>query len=442
MPDDAAVAVGAASGAGSGAPAGGAGAAPAAEPPAPAAPQTDEQILGIEPIGAEPAAEPVQEPEQQPDAQPADAAEPAQDAAAKIAEDGRLMPVKWREMAKNDPEFRTMFYEHRAAKEKLATIEPQFNEFQTKLAAVEKADQAYLSGDPAAIQSELQGFIADKPAALLPMLQAGENLLKTALPQEYARIQSERLTETLKSNNFGNVFQVLRNAIEAGDQGLDVLKQQVSKILDWADGNGFPTTEKAMLAQQKAQLDARDAAHRQQEESNYNAGAKTFRDTVNSKLDEQIKSEIKTSMDKMLEKSAFADGAKARIAADTLAEIYKLLGAKADITDQIGQAIWPKGSKAADGSIIRGNFNDANRELAIRLPAEYAKSVLADTLKKVVEQYTKDFMAAADKTKTKAAAAASRVDLSGGSPAQRAPKPLTKKDVDYGKMDDQAILNA
>lgn len=444
MPDEAAVAVGAGNGAasGGGAPAGGAGGGGAAPAAVPTAPQTDEQILGIDPVGTAPAEEVASpEAEQQPDPAAAAAAKtPEAEAAEKIAEDGRLMPVKWREMAKNDPEFRTLFYTSKANAEKLAQIEPKFTEMQTAVQAVEKADQTYLSGDLVAIQGELKSFLADKPEALMPMFQAGEALLKELHPQEYQRIQTERLTNTLKGNNFDAAFQVLRNALNAGDEGSALLKQQVEKILEWADGNGFPTTEQAKLAQQKAQLDAREASHRQQDEQNYNTTASKFKETVNSKIKETIDAEIKTAADKFLEKSAFADGAKARIREEIGKELFAILGAKKEIVDQIGQAIWPNGSKDKSGALVRGMFNDANQQLAIRLPVDYAKSVLNDVIKKVVEQYTKDFMASHQTSEKKLAAAASRTEVSGGTPAPRGQKPLTKKDVQG--MTDEQILDA
>lgn len=440
-------AAGTGSGSGGGAPAGGAGGGAPAAPAAPAAPQTDEQILGIDPVGAAPAEEqaPVQQTEQEKAAAAAAAQKtPEQQAAdaARATEEAKAIPQKWQDLAKTDPEFRTLVVTAKANAEKLATMEPKFNELQTAVAAVDRADQAYLSGDPAAIQSELRTFIAEKPEAIEPMLEAGLNLLKETNPQGYEQRLTKLTQETLRGWQFDKAFQVFRNALNRGDEGMPTIKAQVEALLKFADENGFPTTEAAQVAQRAQELDQREASARQADERNYNESTRAFSNTVKDEIAKTLKSEIKAGVDKFLEKSAFPDGAKTRIAADVLTELNAMLAANKDMLDQVGKAIWPNGSKDAQGKIIRGAFNDANRAMAIKLPVDYAKSVLNDALKKVVEQYTKDFVASTDAAGKRADAAASKTEVSGGAPAPRGNRPLTKKDVDYSKMSDEQILGA
>ncbi len=434
-------------------------ASPAANVPAPAASpaapqqlsgdpatqgyQTDDQILGIDPVGASPAqepAEPVPETEQKPadPNAPKPAPTPEQEAAAKVEEDGRLMPVKWRELAKSDPEFRTLFYTNRANVEKLATMEPKFAEAQTALAEVERADTAWLSGDPAAIQTELKSFLGEKPDALVPMFQAGEQLLKQMLPEQHARMQADRITEGLRSQNFETAFQVLRQAIESKNP--ELLSAQVEKILDWAGKNGFPTTESERLAARAAELDARDATHAANEQRSYLSTQETFRSAVNTEMETAIKGEIKTSLDKLLEKSAFTAGARGRIDAEVLAETYKMLSANKEIPDALNKLLFPNGFKDAAGKQQRAVFNDATRKAAIDAPVSYARTILQDVIKRVVENYTTDFMAADQNRNARSAAAGAKTDVSGGNLQQREPRPLTKKDIDYSKQTDEDIL--
>ncbi len=421
-------------GAGGGGAAAAAPAAPAVEAPQ----QTDEQILGMEEVGA-PAkpAEVVPAAEQKP-ADPNAVKTPEQEAAEKLAEDGRLMPVKWRDLAKSDPEFRTLFYTNRANAEKLATMEPKFAEAQTTLAEVQRADTAWLSGDPNAIQAELKNFIGDKPDALIPMVQSAEQVMQQMLPEQYARIQSERMTAGLRSQNFENAFTVLRQAIEAKNP--ELLTAQVEKILDWAGKNGFPTTETERLAARAAELDARDRTNAANDERTYLSSQETFRTAVNTEMETAIKGEIKTSLDKLLEKAAFTAGARARIDAEVLSETYKMLSQNKEIPDQINRVLFPNGFKDAGGKQLRAAFSDAARRAAIDAPVAYAKTVLQDVIKRVVENYTKDFMAADTARQAKAAAAGARVDVTGGAEQPRTPRPLTKKDVDYDKMSDDDLL--
>jgi hypothetical protein len=402
--------------------------------------QTDEQVLGIEPVGApaKPAADVPKE-----EQKPADlnaARTPEQEAAAKLEEDGRVMPVKWREMAKSDPEFRTLFYQHRANAEKLATMEPKFAEAQTTLAEVQRADTAWLSGDPAAIQTELKSFVGDKPEALLPMLQAAEQLLKQSLPEQHARIEAGRITESLRSQNFQSAFQVLRQAIESNNP--ELLAAQVETILGWAGKNGFPTTDSERLASRAAELDARDATHAANEERSYQQNYNSFAATAKSEVRKAVETEIKTSLDKLLEKSAFTEGARARIATDAYAEVEKMLSNNAQLMEQIGRAIWPNGSKDAQGKPARGVLTEVNKQLAINAPTAYAKTILQDVLKRVTETYTKDFLASNDNRNARVAAAGARTDVSGGNLRQHEPRPLSKKDIDYSKMSDDDILSA
>lgn len=458
MADEAVVSLGAGGGApsgggdggGSGAGSGG-GSGDGGGAGAPAAPQTDEQILGIDPIGTPiKDDEPVPQTEQEKLAAAA-AAKPADPNAVKTpeqiaaeataaAQDDKTIPAKWQTLAKSDPEFRALYFTAKTNADKLATIEPQLQTAQTTLAAVEKMDQSFLSGDPVAIQGELKTFLADKPDALEPMLTAGLNQLKEANPQAY-QSQLEKLTqETLKGWQFDKAFEVLRSAIDSKDTAL--LSQQVEKILEFVDGNGFPTTEKAKLDARAKELDTRAAQEQSKDEASFVKSSHTFRDTVQTKIADTVQGEIKTSIAKLLEKSVFTDSAKGRIQADAYAELNKMLAGNKDIIEQVGKAIWPNGSKDANGKPVRGIFNDANRELAINLPVNYAKSVLNDVVKKVVEQYTTDFMAKQQTTDKRMAAAAGKVEVSGGSPSPQGKKPLSKKDIDYGKMSDNDILDA
>lgn len=430
-------------GGGSGAPGGG-------SPATPAPQQTDEQILGIDPVGSTPtdeapAAVPVSEQEKTAAAAKATAdagktPEQLQAEAAAKAADDKTVPAKWQELAKTDPEFRALYFTAKTNAEKLATMEPKFTEMQTVVAAAEKADQAYLSGDPIAIQGELKTFLAEKPDALAPMFEAGLNLLKEMQPQQYEQRLTQLTQETLKGWQFDKAFEVLRGALDAGDAGLGTLKAQVEKLLEFADGNGFPTTEKARVESRARELDTREATARTQDEQNYNKSTHAFKDAVIAKITEAHQANIKASLDTLLKDVAFTDGAKSRIAADALAEINKMLELNTGIIDQIGKAIWPNGSKDAQGKLVRGAWNDANRELAIRLPVEYAKSVMNDVLKKTIEQYTKDFMASQQNNQARAAAAAGKTEVSGGSPAPRGQKPLSRKDIDYSKQSDEDIL--
>ncbi len=444
-------------GGGSGAPAGGSGSGTpgGGAPAAPAAPQTDEQILGMDPIGTpvEDAPAAVPQTEQEKAAATAAAAkteadalktpeQKAAEAAEKLNEDGRLMPQKWRELAKTDPEFRTLFYTAKANGEKLAAIEPKFAEAQTTLAAVEKADQAYLSGDPIAIQGELKTFLAEKPEALEPMFEAGLNLLKESSPEKYQARLEQLTQETLKGWQFDKAFDFLRQCLSAGDEGLAGMKAQVEKMLEFVDKNGFPTTAEARVAAKAKELEGREAAERTRDEQSFVRTSQDFRKGVNDSIGATLTTEIKTSIDKLLEKTAFTDTAKARIAADARTEVDNMLRLNTGIIDQIGKAIWPNGSKGKDGQQIRGIFNEANKALAVKLPVEYAKSVLGDVLNKVIATYTTDFMATHKTAEKKMAAAAGKTEVDGGSSAPRGQKPLTKKDVDYSKMSDDDILSA
>jgi hypothetical protein len=438
-------------GAGGGAGAGSPTPATPAAPAAPAAPQTDEQILGMDPVGTAPAeaAPVVQQTEQEKAAAAAkataDAAKTpeqlATEQAAKATED-KAIPAKWQELAKTDPEFRTLYFTAKTNADKLATIEPQFLEAQTKIAEVAKLDEAMFSGDPTSVEGGLRQFLGEKSEALAPMFEAGLNLLKTTQPQAYEAQLTKLTTETLHGWQFDKAFEVLRNALDAGEEGLPTLKAQVQKMLEFADGNGFPTTEKARVEARARGLDAREAGERTKDEQNFVKTSNTFRDTVNSKITESVQGEIKTAIGKLLEKTAFTPGAQARIAADAHAEINKLLAQKTDIVDQIGKAIWPNGSRGQDGKPIRGVFSQANSDLAIKLPVEFAKTVLNDVLQKVVETYTTDFMASYQTAEKRRAAAAGKTEVSGASPAPRGQRALTRKDVDYSKMSDQDILDA
>jgi hypothetical protein len=426
---------------------GGGGDAAAAAPAAPAAPaadagsQSDEQILGIDPIGVAPAktVEPVV-PKTEPVADPNAVKTPEALAAENLAEDGRLMPVKWRDMAAKDPEFRTLFYQNRVNAEKLATMEPKFTEAQTTLAEVARADAAWLSGDATAIQTELKSFIGDKPDSVLPMIQAGEQLLKTMLPEEFARVTGERLVSSLKEINFDKGLEFLRSALDADNA--DGLKAQATKFLEYFDSHGFPTTDAARIAQRTAQLDARDTAHAASEQTAYLGSQETFRTAVNTEMNSSIQGGIKTSLDTLLKGAAFTDGARKRIDAEVFSEINKMLHDNKDIPDQINRVLFPNGFKDANGKPARAVFNATTQRAAIDAPVTYAKSVLQDVIKRVVENYTKDFMAADSNRQARVAAAGARTDVMGGGDRQRAPKPLTKKDVDYSRMSDDDILGA
>ena len=104
----------------------------------------------------------------------------------------------------------------------------------------------------------------------------------------------------------------------------------------------------------------------------------------------------------------------------------------------MNKAIWPNGQKDAQGKEVRGRWDASSMKVAIDAPVGFAKTILNNVIKEVVDQYTKDFIASTDASQKKFAAAAGKSEIAGGSSAPRGKKPLTSKDT-KGLTDEQIL---
>jgi hypothetical protein len=262
-------------------------------------------------------------------------------------------------------------------------------------------DAAYFNADPGA-QTGLASRLYDTdPAAFRSMLAAGARMLSERDPQGLAEL----------ARQLGATPEAARTAAKSLGQA----------------------------ARPEAQNSVQDNYAAGSTRARYsgvqgNAGAfpaeayRSFQSATNDEVGRSVHDAIDTTLHSTLPEG-IADGARRRIGEDIFQEVHATLAADRDLARQIGE-------------VLRGwRFDAASRQQVSTLVAGRARTVLPEVARRVVAEWTSSVLASDRAKSARIAAAASRRDITGG----RLPEPvptsaLRPRDIDYGRLSDEQIL--
>jgi hypothetical protein len=175
---------------------------------------------------------------------------------------------------------------------------------------------------------------------------------------------------------------------------------------------------------------AAPARGEKQSASEFDAGGYAeFERSTNEAVVAEMNREIGRVMERALPEG-IAEGARRRIAEDTLAEVHGLLRSDRQLATQVAET-------------IRGaNFDDGARQQVARLIAARARGVLPAAAKRVIGEWTGTVLATHRESASRQEASQSRVDILGGGVPQPVPRKGTSpREINYRQTSDEEILS-
>ena len=162
----------------------------------------------------------------------------------------------------------------------------------------------------------------------------------------------------------------------------------------------------------------------------FDAGAYAqFERATNDAVVSDVTRAIEHTLDHALP-AGIADGARRRIAGDTLNEVHAALRGDRQLSAQVSEAL------------RTGRFDDAAREQVSRLIASRARGVVPAAAKRVIGEWTGSVLATHRERAAKQQSTQSRVDITGGGLPQPVPRRTVRpSDVDYRATSDEEILS-
>lgn len=246
-----------------------------------------------------------------------------------------------------------------------------------RASAIETFDHAFYGDDGASRQKFVERLYADNPDGLRAMFAAAEQILGRA----QSRPETGRVAEGKASS---------------------------------AEGQ---------------RRDQSNQAPRTQDASSFNpASYAEFERSTNDAVISELKRSIEATLNRALPNEV-ADGARQRIATDTLNEIHSALRADRQLSQRVAE-------------VMRGNrLDDSTRAAVAQLIASRARGLVSTAAKRVVGEWTNSVLSTHRERNTRQQATESRVDITGGGmPQPVARRAVRSGDIDYRSTTDEQIL--
>jgi hypothetical protein len=414
---------------------------------------TDDQLLdqaepggeageapGAAEAGAEPSSEsqPDVEKKQELDEAEHEKAEPAE----KIEEDPTLaVPPELKAMFKDPkvgPQVRDLYYRHAAYQQVFPTVaeargmrELFPNGIEDAKAVLENAeqlerfDELFYSENPEDRAQFVASLHREDPEAFAGLIQSLPDTLYQMDPALYKQSLAVPLVQDFLTNMYNIAL------AEGGEEGenlknaVDVLAHAAfRKTMDQLSAaERTPDPRATALERRQQELEKREAAIRERAWGE-------FHQATNDTVVERVVTDIRSTVDKLLEGSRASEGAKQRIVRDIYNELKAAMQANRDLRQQLRR------------EYRNGSMDQVHADRIVNLWVGRAKLLLRPLAQKVVSQWTKDVLTSTEQRREAQNRAASRPDLSGGSPrgTPTGASGLKPEDVDYGATSDDDIL--
>jgi hypothetical protein len=275
---------------------------------------------------------------------------------------------------------------------------PQFAALWQRATALETFDRAYYGADAAAQQQLITQLHADDPAVFRAMVTAATQVL-----------------DSNRDNRRGNA-----PPLNTGTGYTNGAGQEPGGTKPGAPehANVSPQFDTAAYAQ--------------------------FEQATNDAVVADVGRAIERALDRALP-SGIADGARRRIAGDTLAEVHAALRGDRQLAEQVAEILG--GPQAANGAAGRASSSTARldaaaRDAVTRLITSRARGVVPEAARRVIGEWTGSVLATHRERNARQEAAGSRVDVTGGA----MPEPIVKRavapgDINYRATSDEDILS-
>ena len=279
---------------------------------------------------------------------------------------------------------------------------PELSALWQRSAALEVFDHAFYSGDASAQQQLVTQLYSDDPGALRAMVAAATQLLEGSANDSVARAPRARGISDTNSDrrSIGNDSPNAAKIPAFGERGLQ---------------NRTPEREADANANAPAAFNP--AAYAQ------------FEQSTNDVVVSDVSRAIERALDRALP-NGIADGARKRIAGDTLAEVHTALRGDRQLASQVS------------GALKNSQFDSATRDAITRLIVSRARGVVPEAARRVIGEWTGSVLASHRERTAKQQMSSSRVDLIGGALPQAVPQRAVKStDINYRATSDEDILS-
>jgi hypothetical protein len=154
-----------------------------------------------------------------------------------------------------------------------------------------------------------------------------------------------------------------------------------------------------------------------------------FEQSTNDAVVSDVNRAIERALDRALP-TGIADGARKRIAGDTLAEVHSALRGDRQLASQVA------------GALRNSQFDSATRDAITRLIVSRARGVVPEAARRVIGEWTGSVLASHRERTAKQQASSARVDVIGGALPQAVPQRGVKSsDINYRATSDEDILS-
>lgn len=263
---------------------------------------------------------------------------------------------------------------------------PELSALWQRSAALEVFDHAFYSGDVSAQRQLVTQLYSDDPGALRAMVAAANELLAPS----------------------GQSRHSARNA-----QNAPQMEKPGAPQDDGTPRENAPR-ENAENAASSAKFNP--AAYAQ------------FEQATNDAVISDVNRAIERALDRALP-NGIADGARKRIAGDTLAEVHTALRGDRQLASQVA------------GALRNSQFDSATRDAITRLIVSRARGVVPEAARRVIGEWTGSVLASHRERTAKQKASSARVDVIGGALPQIIPQRGVKStDINYRATSDEDIL--
>jgi hypothetical protein len=287
---------------------------------------------------------------------------------------------------------------------------PELSALWQRSAALDAFDHAFYDGDSFAQQQLVTQLYSDDPVALRAMVAAATRLLDENAFALNANLERDSVARVRRTRGISDTNSDRRSigndsTIAAKTSGFSEpgLQNQSSERVNAADGNNSAAFNPAAYAQ--------------------------FEQSTNDAVVSDVNRAIERALDRALP-NGIADGARKRIAGDTLAEVHTALRGDRQLAAQVS------------GALRNSQFDSATRDAITRLIVSRARGVVPEAARRVIGEWTGSVLASHRERTAKQKASSARVDVIGGALPQAVPQRAVKSsDINYRATSDEDILS-
>jgi hypothetical protein len=285
---------------------------------------------------------------------------------------------------------------------------PELSALWQRSAALEVFDHAFYSGDVSAQQQLVTQLYSDDPGALRAMVAAATRLLEQSAPGTTA--DSEIVARVRRTRGTSDAI------------GSAPSVDDLSGAPDKTPGFREPELQKQSASRENTASANASAA--------FNPAAYAqFEQSTNDAVVSDVNRAIERALDRALP-TGIADGARKRIAGDTLAEVHSALRGDRQLASQVA------------GALRNSQFDSATRDAITRLIVSRARGVVPEAARRVIGEWTGSVLASHRERTAKQQASSARVDVIGGALPQAVPQRGVKSsDINYRATSDEDILS-